>query len=250
MSAAPGNPPPADEAIMLIDAYLAGELDAAGRAAVERRADADPAFRAELDAQRSIEGQLKAAFAAPELRLSDVPPPSPAGKISPPAPGRRLWRGLAAAAAIVGLGAAAYLMTRPEDLSGIRTPDQVYATIIKRGFKPAIVCPNDPAEFARLVKGRLGVALTPSLAADSGIALTGWGYQSDWGTPIGPGTMMLLATKGDAKIVVFIDRLKNDRTLPKPGGGKHLFEKRTGDLVLYEISPLNEPMVLPALEAR
>ena len=152
--------------------------------------------------------------------------------------------------AVAGLGAAAYLMTRPEDLSGIRTPDQVYSTIMKRGFKPAIVCPNDPAEFARLVKGRLGVALTPALAADSGIALTGWGYQSDWGTPMGPGTMMLLATKGDARIVVFIDRLKNDRTLPEPGGGRRLFRKTTGDLVLYEISPLNEPIVLPALEAR
>ena len=100
------------------------------------------------------------------------------------------------------------------------------------------------------MKGRLGVPLTPSLPADSGIALTGWGYGNNWGTPLGDATMILLATRVDTKVVVFIDRRKNDRTLREPGGGKHLFRKETGDLVLYEISPLNEPIVLPALEAR
>lgn len=248
MSQPPSNLPPADDAMMLIDAYLAGELDAAAGAAVEQRAGADPAFRAELESQRALQQQLRAVFEPPAMGLSDVPGSTPAvvGRLGP----RRWWIGVAAAAAVVALGVTGYLMTRSEDLSGVRTPDQVYATIVRRGFKPAIVCPNDPAEFARLVKGRLGVALTPMLAADSGIALTGWGYQSDWGTPLGPGTMMLLAKKGDAKIVVFIDRVKNDRTMPEPGGGKHLYRKTTGELVLYEISPLNEPIVLPALEAR
>jgi hypothetical protein len=218
---------------------LAGELSPADRAAVESRAAADAGFRSALEAQREVEAALRAAYEAPVMS-------SPARR---PAARRQPWFPLAAAVAVLGAGVAAYVMW-PVSEDGPKTPEQVYATILKGGFKPPIVCPNDPVEFARLVKGKLGVALTPSLPAGSGVTLAGWGYGNSWGSPMSEGTMILLATRGDAKVVVFIDRKRNDRTLRDPGGGKHLFRKEAGDLVLYEISPLDEPIILPALEAR
>jgi hypothetical protein len=126
----------------------------------------------------------------------------------------------------------------------------VYAAVLSGGFKPPVVCPNDPALFAELVKNRLGVELFPDFAKGVGVALTGWGYSNHWGTPLGPGTLVLLAEKGETKIIVLMDRVKNDRVIEAPKDGARMFRKVAGDLVLYEITPLDEPMVLPMLDAR
>ena len=46
--------------------------------------------------------------------------------------------------------------------------------------------------------------------------------------------------------MVLIDRVENDRNIKVPdGSGLHLYKKRVGDLVLYEMSPMPEARVLP-----
>lgn len=240
--------------MMVIDAYLAGELTGEARAAFERRVSAEPALRAELDEHASVDAALRSAFAAPAPALIEgaapVAPAAPvAGVIGP---SRRSWLGwgaVAASVAIVGVGALTYAFWPKDDPRAPKTPEQVYAKVLDGGFKPAVVCPNDPKEFSDLVEARLGSGLIPTLASGSGIALTGWGYANHWGTPLGPTTLVLLAERGPDKVVVFIDRLKNDRTLAEPKGSRHLYRKVTGNFVLYEISELPAPIVIPALDS-
>jgi hypothetical protein len=135
-------------------------------------------------------------------------------------------------------------------IPGEQTAAEVYARVLEGGFKPPVVCPNEPALFAELVKNRLGVELFPDFARGVGVALTGWGYSNHWGTPLGPGTLVLLAERGEARIIVIMDRLKSDRTVKPPKAGARMFRKVAGDLVLYEVTPLDEPIVLPMLDAR
>ena len=67
---------------------------------------------------------------------------------------------------------------------------------------------------------------------------------------MGPGTLVLLAERDDAKVIVIMDRLRNDKVLTSPKEGLSMFRKVAGDLVLYEISPLDHPILLPSLESR
>lgn len=235
--------------MMLIDAYLAGELSGAALAAFEERVRTDAALRAELDAQRGLDDAILRAFAPPAQLAGTAAKSGPVlatiGRST-----RRLWMGLAASVAIVGVLAAVYFLKPPSDPRGPRSPGQVYAAVLKGGFVPPVVCPNDPELFAQLVQNRLGVKLVPTLAADSGITLTGWGYSNHWGTPLGPGTLVLLAERGPDKIIVIMDRLRNDKPLADPKKGVSMFRKVAGDLVLYEITPLDHPILLPTLESR
>jgi hypothetical protein len=249
-------PLPEDETMMLVDAYLAGELRGEALASFEWRLRTDEVLAAEVAAQRRLGQALRGAFAEPGAQVFTVPDPVPdtsgvvAGRIGP----SRRWYGVAAAAImVIGAGVAAYAMLGRGDkrlIPGEQTAAEVYAAVLKGGFKPPVVCPNEPALFAELVKNRLGVDLFPDFARGVGVALTGWGYSNHWGTPLGPGTLVLLAERGEAKIIVIMDRLKSDRMVAPPKAGARMFRKVAGDLVLYEITPLDEPIVLPMLDAR
>jgi hypothetical protein len=48
-------------------------------------------------------------------------------------------------------------------------------------------------------------------------------------------------------VVLYIDRIANDANLPDPGPGLRMFRKPVGNLVLYEVTPLDRPQVLPHL---
>jgi hypothetical protein len=249
-----------DDAMMLIDAYLAGELSGPALADFEARLAREPGLRSAVEAQRSIEASLREAFApsaaAASIAARIAGPESEKAVLGSVRPStrswtRRMWMGLAASVAVVGVLVAVYVFRpSPADPRGPRAPGEVYAAVVDGGFVPPVVCPNDPDLFAQLVESRLGTKLVPSLAANSGIALTGWGYSNHWGTPLGPGTLVLLATQGETKLIVIMDKVRNDKPLAEPGKGLHMFRKVTGDLVLYEISPLEQPILLPALDSR
>lgn len=243
------NPEPSDEAMMLIDAFLAGELSGSGLADFEARLAADAFLRDALDAQRTVDASLRQAFAPPAEQVIAPETKPVLASIRPST--RRLWMGLAASLAIVGVLVAVYVFKPSSaDPRAPRSPGEVYAAVLKGGFVPPVVCPNDPDLFAQLVESRLGTKLVPTLASNSGIALTGWGYSNHWGTPLGPGTLVLLATRGDTKVIVIMDKVRNDRALASPVAGLHMHRKVTGDLVLYEISPLEQPILLPSLDSR
>ncbi len=84
----------ADE--QLIADHLLGELDAAGVAEVERRAAADPAFAARIEAMRPVVEALEAL--PPDAWDPPAPPPLPV--LEGPAPGHRA-RGVLVAAVLV-----------------------------------------------------------------------------------------------------------------------------------------------------
>ncbi len=88
--------------------YLLGELDPAGRVEVERRAEADPAFAAAIDAMRPVVASLGAV--PPEGWEPPTPPPlPPLPGLDPPRRRAPAARGLVAVAAIVLAAAVAGL---------------------------------------------------------------------------------------------------------------------------------------------
>jgi hypothetical protein len=68
----------------------------------------------------------------------------------------------------------------------------------------------------------------------------GWRYSED---VLSPDESVLLATKGSDKIVVVADEATHDRNL-RESGGLHVYRRELGNLVLYEISPLEQPEVI------
>jgi anti-sigma factor RsiW len=116
-----------EEALLLINAYLDGELDAAAAVEVERRMSADATLQAEYQRLLNLRTTIASgigkdqASAALLARVAAIAGPDRAAAPSVKMPARRFdWRQMAAAAliaAFVGSGAT-YLTLRPEPASG------------------------------------------------------------------------------------------------------------------------------------
>jgi hypothetical protein len=87
---------------------------------------------------------------------------------------------------------------------------------------------------------RLGQALL-LLPPPPGVAWAGLDYCNS----ISPRTMFVLAWVKGEKVIVFADQAESDKgqTLPLESG-LHLFRRHVGNLVLYECTPLDQPLVL------
>ncbi|MCH7994978.1 MAG: hypothetical protein IIB57_11125, partial [Planctomycetes bacterium] len=114
-----------------------------------------------------------------------------------------------------------------------------YRDAVERGFEPEWVCKDDD-EFAGAFKKRLRQPLLVAATTGPVVGL-GLGYANC----LSPRTMTYLARVQGKPVVVFVDKLKKD-THPKlpPNSGLNLFRKELDRLVLYEVTPLNEPHVL------
>lgn len=252
----PTGPGPSAEARFdeLLDAHLAGDLTPAQNLELTELVRAHPDFAAQLEFHESTAASLRIVFTPPVTApaLSDA---SVAGMIGSGAnrPRRKIaWLTAAAAvalAAFLGLRLSGVIGGPGPIPQGPESPQAIYTRVVAQGFKPKVLCPNDPDSFARLVKNRLGTEVVPT-GISNAIALTGWSYKEDIGTPISPGTIVLLATKGDAKILVFMDKVKSDRKLEDPAPPLRLFRQESGPLVFYELTPLAEPSILPSLSTR
>jgi anti-sigma factor RsiW len=116
-----------EEALLLINAYLDGELDAAAAVEVERRMSADAALEAEyrrlLNLRATIASSIgkDQASGALRARIAAIAGPDTVAVPSVEARARRFdWRQMAAAAlvaAFVGSGAT-YVTVRPQPVSG------------------------------------------------------------------------------------------------------------------------------------
>ena len=76
---------------------------------------------------------------------------------------------------------------------------------------------------------------------------SGNGYH---GKIVGSKTMVLINKVHDQKVLVFMDRLRDDRTLELPpgvGSDLNIFRREVGKLVLYEVTPLDKPEVIDRL---
>lgn len=158
-------------------------------------------------------------------------------------------RRLAVAAAVAACVAGAWLIgdslrqPGPSQPGGYtpepwRSRETAYNDWVAEGFRPMWVCADDQ-EFidtfrAAYHQGLLLGTLPPGTTA------LGLSYCNN----ISARTTCLLADTDGTPVVVFVDRVEADHPQPQPEG-LYLHRRRIGRLVLYELSPLEHPAVLP-----
>jgi hypothetical protein len=114
-----------------------------------------------------------------------------------------------------------------------------YDRKVAEGFTPEWKCEDDQ-EFIRSFRHQLFQPLL-LMTPPPGHSMGGLGYANI----LSPHSMYMLAHVGDERVVVFVDRLDADRNLP-PLDDPRLkrFRREVGELVLYEVTPLDEPRFL------
>jgi hypothetical protein len=215
-----------------LDRYLDGGLGGAEREAFERDLARSPELRAQADLQGRIDAGLRRLFTPPGVA-------APAGA-APRA--RRPWvwgLGLAAAAALAAAGVwyAVGRRAEPTVLEG------VYRSIVSAGFTPKEVCTTDEA-FEKWVADKYGEPLAPE-PDHAGVEFVGWSYARAMTTYSG----VLLARVDGREVVVVLDHARNDIGIEPRANNPDLrvFRERFGNLVAYEVTPLEGPRVLESL---
>lgn len=219
----------------LLEDYLDGRLDDAGRAAFEARLHERPELRAQVEMQERIDDRLRDLL----------------GRGSDPVRTRAWWRGwgwgrwaAAAAIALVALPAAWFGIRRALETE----LEAAYRVTVASGFVPEEVCTSDD-EFGRWVASRYpGASLFP--APDrGGVEFVGWSY----GTALGPYSALLLARAEGEEILVAMNRKEQAAAtppaLPRLPAGLHVYPRIIGKMALYEVSPLDHPVVIEVLRA-
>ena len=115
--------------------------------------------------------------------------------------------------------------------------EQVYQDDLAAGFEPLWVCETDH-EFARTFAQRLG---QPLLMAQGPASIQALGLS--YANAISGGTTYLLAKVDGESVLVFVDRVDRDPGQAVTSGKLHLHRRELGELVLYELSPFDQPRV-------
>ncbi len=238
----------------LLDAYADGLLTTEQRETVEQALLARPELKRQLHRQRAIDDALRRRLTPPPahqlqavLEQAGTAAPGPAKAPGPArAPWRLMARRLAVAAALAAgaFGAWQIWSFMQPRLPGYqpmpwRTLAAIYQDEITSGFEPDWVCKDDQ-EFSDTFDDLYGQRLLLE-PLPQGVAALGLAY----GNSISQRTIYLLAEAANEPIVVFIDRAERDAGQSiESDTGLHLFERRVGDLILYELSPFAEPRLL------
>jgi hypothetical protein len=151
-------------------------------------------------------------------------------------------------------------------------PSTIFQRLVDHGFVPEFVC-TEPAEFVKTIKDRFGTGLGLR-DLPTGIEVFGWAYSDQYeGRVIGDKTLILMAKVNSEPTLVFIDHARDDRKLtdpraelgswtggdikamsletkPRTDGKLSLYRRQVGDLVLYELTPFQQPELLGRLEQR
>ncbi len=232
----------------LLDAYADGLLTGEQRETVEQALLARPQLERQLHHQQAIDDALRRRMTPPPAHVLQTVLDQ-AGTAAP-GPARSPWRLMArrlAVAAALAAGAFgawqiwSFMQPRPPGYQQMpwRTLAAIYHDEITSGFEPDWVCKDDQEfsdTFDDLYRQRLLLEPLPE-----GVAALGLAY----GNSISQRTIYLLAEAANEPIVVFIDRAERDAGQSiESDTGLHLFERRVGDLILYELSPFAEPRLL------
>lgn len=241
--------------IDLIERYLDGSLGPDEAKAFERAVATDSALREELRHARNVEASLRRTFTPPSHGILPSIPTTlaVAGKTTD----RRVqW---AAAAVILlalsaGIYLAANLIFSPSPTHGPRpaavpVAESLYRSIARAGWQPTWTCETE-AEFAQAVADQLGSPMLVNTEDAPDLVLVGWLYPPYGMEPlVSEHTMFLLTTQRNERIMVLIDRA--ERTTKPPVVSRkaslNVFERTVGDLIAYEITPLEEPTILPRI---
>jgi hypothetical protein len=121
--------------------------------------------------------------------------------------------------------------------------DAFYNRKIAEGFVPEWRCESDQ-EFIRTFQHQLYQPLL-LMTPPRGHQMGGLGYANI----LSPYSVYMVAHAGEERVIVFVDRLEADQNLP-PLTDPELkrFRREIGELVLYELTPLDEPRFLPLFE--
>ncbi|HEV8606735.1 MAG TPA: hypothetical protein VGQ99_15275 [Tepidisphaeraceae bacterium] len=248
-----------------LDLYCDGLLAGDELRAFEEQLARDPQLRAQVDAQRKIDASLRRVLVAPAAPVvSKIASSAPSGGADTPGGSgtparhpfihrirRSPWIAIAAVL-IIGLSVwrvwDTYYAHHTEDpiyiASAPRTMDTIYKVEKDRGFVPMWVCRNDK-EFATTFWKNLGSALTFRNAPPN-VASLGLSYGNTVG--LSPKCVYMLFKINGREVIVFIDRKQNDGTPKLSTPGMNLFRREAGEFVLYEMTPLDRPMVYDKFE--
>jgi hypothetical protein len=214
-----------------LDLYLDGQLSPEQAAAFERRMMASPALRAEVNAARAIDNNLRTLFVVPQ----DIATPHTSQQTLPF--WRRRW--FAAAAAVLLL-VTAYAVSPWSRLMPASAPAQIYFAQHDKGFVPEVVC-TTPEAFAQWTNAQFKEELTPATLPES-IQLVGWSKTkliSDY-------TGILLAKVDGKEVIVLMDSTMYTKEVPDTYmHGLHTFETTMGKVRLIEVTPFNTPRITP-----
>jgi anti-sigma factor RsiW len=233
-----------DDRDAMLDAYLDGQLEPAGRRAFELELERDPALRALLELQTHVDASVARVAAPPDadaILARARAQAQPEGRVVR-GPWARTTIALLAASVLVALGLG--LAVVGDRVDGRRDMAAVYDARVAAGFKPDWVC-RDAAEFEATFTGRLGQPVRPTAAMPPGVKLLGLGYDA----ALSPETMVVLVEVEGSPVLVFVDRRTADRAVElSEVAPLRLFRREASGLVLYEVSPLDAPRALEALE--
>ncbi|HWL92052.1 MAG TPA: hypothetical protein VNT79_00835, partial [Phycisphaerae bacterium] len=243
-----------------VDAYADGRLTPDQSAKFDDLLTRSPELRAAVDLQKRIDTSLQRLFVpvehgpAESLASGNGHVPARTATKTRPTRSRAAWSVAAAACLAVAAGIAWYVWSSgAPSLSQPGQPQrltlaQAYRDAEARHFEADWLCENDQ-EFASAFWSNLNQAL--AMATPPGnVTLTGLTYVP-LDNSLSKQAVEILARVGDEGIVVFVDRMpRQPRTAAEAPPGMKFHEKRLRKLALIEISPFEEPVLLPLLSER
>jgi hypothetical protein len=229
-----------------IDAYLDGTLAVEERDSFAQEISTNELLRSVVELQCQVDETLSRLFSPPQRPIELLAKLRESGHTAPTANrARRRWlkvASLAVAATVVWAMLAWHLFdpgTGVPHYNPNLPLNAIYEKCVADGFRPKWVC-DDPKEFASTFSARQGQGL---LLAElpTGIKMEGLTYCGG----LSRYTTTMLARVNGLPVMVFVDRASADThpALPPSETKLHLFRKETGPLVIYELTPLDQPKV-------
>ena len=219
-------------------AYVEGQLSADDRARFEQELAASSHLRGQLELLRRIDRSMADQLAPPgEIRVE-------LGVPAPKALGWRRWTGLAGAAVAASiLMALAWMYFAVPDRPQRLTVSALYHSHLAGGFVPDWVCKDD-AEFIDTTRKAFGVPLLAKTEGD--VQIIGWSGYGDRLADLGlsPSAREILARVNGREVIVLIDKPVPARPPKVDSTSLNIFERRIGDIALYEITPLDKPAAI------
>jgi len=246
-----------------LNAYLDDALTDEQRAKFEALIAKDPAARRQLELQQAVDASLQRSFDPPASQPTNIGDlekqaqfragaSSVTDKSSNQSVARTFrWQRYAMAALFALVAGGGAWWWSQDGGGGTTDPTYQYPTLLafydasaKNDFKEDWVCAS-PSEFAATFQTRVGYGLNqPNVPAN--VQLLGLKY----GKTITGLTVHIMAKVDGEGVIVFVDKKSRD---PKPDmkqGDLNVFRREMDHLIVFEMTPHDEPAILPKLEER